>query len=102
MPRVVWAEDSKTGVRFKILAPQQKCYCKPNLQLTANPAVGQVLLRDRISTYVHTPLLYSLIWSLPLNPLNPEKKIYLKLHMAPTSVGLPVTGMVHSACTSER
>ena len=39
MPRVVWAEESKTGPGFEIGQPQQKCSRKPSLQWMANPAV---------------------------------------------------------------
>ena len=39
MPRVVWAEESKTGLGFEIGPRQQKCQRKLTLQFLANPAV---------------------------------------------------------------
>ena len=40
MPCVVWAEESKTGLRFEIEPPQQKCQREPTLQSLSNPAVS--------------------------------------------------------------
>ena len=41
MLRVVWAEESKTGLGYEIVPSQQKCQRKPSLQLMANSAVRQ-------------------------------------------------------------
>ena len=42
MPRVVWAEESKTGLGIEIGHRQQKLWRKPTLQSMDNPAVEQV------------------------------------------------------------
>ena len=39
MFRVVWAEESKTGLGFEIGPRQQKCQRNPNVHLMGNPAV---------------------------------------------------------------
>ena len=40
MPRVVFEEESKTGLSFEIRQPHRKCQRKPTLQSLANPAVS--------------------------------------------------------------
>ena len=40
MPRVVWAEDSKTGLSFEIGQRQLKFQRKSTLQSLANPAAS--------------------------------------------------------------
>ena len=41
MHRVVWAEESKTGLGFEIGPQQQKCQCSPNVHLMGNPDVPE-------------------------------------------------------------
>ena len=39
MSRVVWVEESKTGLGFEIGPRQQKCQSRPNVHLMGNPTV---------------------------------------------------------------
>ena len=50
MPRVVWAEEAKTGLGYEIGPSQQKYQRKPILQSMTNPAVGDCSI---IVSYLH-------------------------------------------------
>ena len=39
LPRVVWPEESKTGLGFEIEPRQQTCHRSPNVHLMGTPAV---------------------------------------------------------------
>ena len=41
MSRIVWAEESKTGLGFEIGPPQQKRQRKPTLQFLSNPSASK-------------------------------------------------------------
>ena len=43
MLRVIWTDESKTGLGFEIGPRQQKCQRKSSLQSMANPAVVNLL-----------------------------------------------------------
>ena len=42
MPRVVFPEDSKSGLGIELGHRQQKLWCKLTLQSMGNPAVDQI------------------------------------------------------------
>ena len=55
MPRVVWAEESKTGLELEIGPQQQKLCRRPNVQLIGNPAsfIHDYLLAQRGARGLH-------------------------------------------------